>query len=137
MTSIANTTSTAGPTSTQNTGNAMDKAGLGKDEFLKLLVSQLKNQDPMNPVDDKDFMGQMAQFTSVEQLTNMASAIDRMSTAGQSTQAIALIGTTVSWEKEDKTTGEGVAQSVSFVDGQIKIKVGDTEITPGDIASVT
>ena len=77
---------------------------LGKDDFLKLLVSQLQHQDPMNPVDDKDFMGQMAQFTSVEQLTNMATAIDRMSTASQSTQSIALIGKTVSWKKEDGTT---------------------------------
>ena len=77
---------------------------LGKDDFLKLLVSQLQHQDPMNPVDDKDFMGQMAQFTSVEQLTNMATAIDRMSTASQSTQSIALIGKTVSWKKEDGST---------------------------------
>ena len=37
---------------------------LGKDDFLKLLVTQLQHQDPMNPMDDKDFMGQMAQFSS-------------------------------------------------------------------------
>ena len=98
---------------------------LGKDDFLKLLVSQLQHQDPMNPIDDKDFMGQMAQFTSVEQLTNMATAIDRMSTASQSTQSIALIGKTVSWKKADGTTGEGIATSVSFADGAIKITVGD------------
>ena len=72
---------------------------LGKDDFLKLLVSQLQHQDPMNPVDDKDFMGQMAQFTSVEQLTNMATSIDRMSIASQSTQSIALIGKTVELEE--------------------------------------
>ena len=129
------TTNTPGSTSA-SAGSAADKASLGKDDFLKLLVTQLQHQDPMNPVDDKDFMGQMAQFTSVEQLSNMATSIKLMSTASQSTQSIALIGKTVSWEKEDGTTGEGVAQSVSFTDGKIAITVGDAEITPAEIASV-
>ena len=52
----------------------MPNAILGKDDFLKLLVTQLQHQDPMNPMDDKDFMGQMAQFSSLEQITNMVSA---------------------------------------------------------------
>jgi flagellar basal-body rod modification protein FlgD len=116
--------------------SAADKAMLGKDDFLKLLVTQLQHQDPMNPVDDKDFMGQMAQFTSVEQLTNMASSIKLMNTASQSTQSIALIGKTVSWKKEDGTSGEGVAQSVSFADGKISITVGDAQIAPNEIESV-
>ena len=131
-------TSTTG-SSTNTTASAADKAMLGKDDFLKLLVTQLQHQDPMNPVDDKDFMGQMAQFTSVEQLSNMASSIQLMSTASQSTQSIALIGKTVSWKKEDGSTGEGVAKSVSFgTDGKITIAVGDgdDEVAPNEIESV-
>jgi len=129
------TNSTPG-SSTNTTANAADKAMLGKDDFLKLLVTQLQHQDPMNPVDDKDFMGQMAQFTSVEQLSNMASSIQLMSTASQSTQSIALIGKAVSWKKEDGSSGEGVAQSVSFADGKITITVGDAQIAPAEIEGV-
>ena len=130
------TSTTSQTPSTTAPKNTSADAMLGKDDFLKLLVSQLQHQDPMNPVDDKDFMGQMAQFTSVEQLTNMATAIDRMSTASQSTQSIALIGKTVSWKKEDGSTGEGVATSVSFADGAIKIAVGDAQVAPNEIETV-
>ena len=136
--SVNSTTATT-PSNTQpiSAAEAAAKPMLGKDDFLKLLVTQLQHQDPMNPVDDKDFMGQMAQFTSVEQLTNMATSIKLMNTASQSTQSIALIGKTVSWKKEDGTSGEGIAKSVSFADGTITIAVGDAKITPAEIESVS
>lgn len=51
---------------------------LGKDEFLKILMTQLQNQDPLSPLDDKDFVAQMATFSSLEQLMNMASSIDML-----------------------------------------------------------
>ena len=47
-------------------------AQLGKDDFLKLLVAQLQNQDPSNPTDGTQFMGQLAQFSSLEQMTNVS-----------------------------------------------------------------
>lgn len=47
---------------------------MGKDEFLKILVTQLQNQDPLNPMDDKEFIAQMAQFTALEQMQNVAKA---------------------------------------------------------------
>src|SRR3712207_7846381 len=63
---------------------------MGKDDFLKLLVGQLRHQDPMNPMEDKDFMGQMAQFSQLEQMTNVASTLqneDRKSTRLNSSHA--------------------------------------------------
>ena len=45
---------------------------LGKDAFLELLVTQLQNQDPLNPMDDKEFIAQLAQFSSLEQMSNVA-----------------------------------------------------------------
>jgi flagellar basal-body rod modification protein FlgD len=133
MTTNAITPTTSTPSTTSSAGTA---AGLGKDDFLKLLVTQLQHQDPMNPTDSQDFMAQMAQFTSVEQLTNMAKSLDRMSVASQTAQSVALIGKTVSWVKDDGTAGEGVATSVSFADGAIAITVGDAQVAPGEIESV-
>lgn len=111
-------------------GVNQDGGTLGKDDFLKILITQLQNQDPMQPLEDKEFIAQMAQFTSVEQLTNMASEMRllRQSIGFAST----LIGKSVSWE-EVSETGEtvvksGVVDSITVKDGKTYAHVQDEEI---------
>ncbi len=58
-----------------HTGNS---SKLGRDEFLKLLLVQLQHQDPTNPMKDEDFIAQLAQFSSLEQLTNISNSIDQL-----------------------------------------------------------
>ena len=112
---------------------------LGKDEFLKILIAQIKNQDPMKPMEDKEFIAQMAQFTSVEQLMNMAKSMDRL------TQSIGisstLIGKTIGWEVESTGNGNpviksGIVDSISVKDGETFAVVDGEEITIGRIISV-
>ena len=104
---------------------------LGKDDFLKLLVGQLKHQDPMNPMEDKDFMGQMAQFSQLEQMTNVATTL-------QNDRAFALIGREVTYS--DKKTGEvatGLVEKVVIKAGKPTLTIGGVaEIDPVDITEV-
>ena len=129
------------PTSSSTGGTAqqLTNAGqtLGKDDFLKLLVTQLQHQDPMNPMDDKDFMGQMAQFSSLEQITNLVTATETMGFSSQVTQSVSLIGHQVGFTREDGTTGQGTATSVAIEDGKILITVGSEQVAPGNITSVS
>ena len=134
MTSVTPTTSGAlGAAAAGTNPNAI----LGKDDFLKLLVTQLQHQDPMNPMDDKDFMGQMAQFSSLEQITNLVTATQAQSFSTQMSQAVGLIGHNVSWVAGDGTNGTGTASKVSISDGAIQITVGDSQITPDEIVQVS
>jgi flagellar basal-body rod modification protein FlgD len=84
---------------------------LGKDDFLKLLLTQLSHQDPTNPVQDKDFIAQMAQFSSLEQMKNISSGIQRM----ESKQSYSVVGKMVSGP--DLVNGEdvtGIAGAILF-----------------------
>lgn len=69
--------------------------GLDRDDFLKLLITQLQHQDPTSPVEDKDFIAQMAQFSSLEQITNMSAGFQKLSGLLASSEASQVLGKTV------------------------------------------
>ncbi len=77
---------------------------LGKDDFLKLLITQLSNQDPTNPMEDTEFISQMAQFSSLEQMTNMSNSFSKMASFLNSSEAASTLGKTVELNVGDTTT---------------------------------
>ncbi|MBD1224169.1 flagellar hook assembly protein FlgD [Virgibacillus halodenitrificans] len=91
---------------------------LGKNEFLKILMTQLSNQDPTNPMDDREFISQMAQFSSLEQTTNMANSIEQLVQSQLVSPVIEyshMIGKEVSYQAFDKDTGEKLDVETSKV----------------------
>lgn len=68
--------------------NTKKNGELGKDEFMRLLITQLENQDPLSPTDNTEFIAQMAQFSSLEGITNLNSTVEQFATSLQSTQAL-------------------------------------------------
>ena len=71
------------------------RAELGKDDFLKLLITQLSHQDPTKPLEDREFVAQMAQFSALEQMTNMNGELSKVLGLLARSQAVALLGKTV------------------------------------------
>ena len=123
-------------------------SALGKDAFLQILITQLQNQDPTQPMDDKQFISQMAQFSSLEQMQNVASGIKDLLESQQQSQLMnytSFIGKEVKWlemtkDKEGNSTvneGTDVINELKFVDGQpVFILEDGKEITPGNISSI-
>ncbi|MCH5292558.1 MAG: flagellar hook assembly protein FlgD [Treponema sp.] len=85
---------------------------LGKDDFLKLLITQLSNQDPTSPMEDTQFIAQMAQFSSLEQMTNMSASFERMASFINSSEAASTLGKTVELNVGD-TVARGVVEGAT------------------------
>ncbi|GIN91372.1 hypothetical protein J6TS1_05630 [Siminovitchia terrae] len=123
---------------------------LGKDAFLKILFAQLQNQDPLSPMDDKEFIGQMATFSSLEQLIKMNESLEKFVDSASQANLIAFsefVGKEVTWhqiiESDDPLKdpeiieGKGVVSSVQFMGDSVKIILEDgKELTPGNISEM-
>ena len=93
-------------------------AELGKEEFLKILMTQLQNQDPTQPMDDTQFISQMAQFSSLEQMMNMTKSIDTLVQSQLISPVIEyshMIGKEVSYQAIDQETGNELGNTSSKV----------------------
>lgn len=88
------------------------KSNLGKNDFLKLLMTQLTHQDPTEPMKDRDFIAQMAQFSTLEQITNMNDEISKVFNLVSTSQAYSLLGKTVS-VKAGNNTASGIVEEIT------------------------
>lgn len=117
------------------------KSELGKDDFLKLLTQQLKNQDPMNPMNDMEFINQMSSFSSLEQMVNMNKSLEtfiQTFSTNSHTQAMMFLGTTVTAQTSEMDEAvTGVVEMVGFKDGKPFLKVGDQAFDLEDVQLVS
>ena len=114
---------------------------LGKDAFLKLLVAQMKYQDPTNPADGTEFIAQTAQFTVVEKLAAMSEQNDKLLASQQTLTASTFIGRDVAWSTKDSVDGtstlhSGTVTGVSFSADGPKLRVGKEDVALSDITAV-
>ena len=112
------TTTTATPGAPPTGGATTAPGGLGKDDFLALLVAQLRYQDPLSPVDNTQFMQQMTGFSMLEQLTNLRQAADRIAFAQNLGESAGLIGRTVAYDGE-AGPASGAVERVEVADQKV------------------
>ncbi|HBV96607.1 MAG: hypothetical protein JL50_16500 [Peptococcaceae bacterium BICA1-7] len=105
------------------------KKVLDKNDFLNLLVAQLKNQDPMEPQSNEDFIATMAQFNSLETL----SSLDKNTQYGQ---AMSMVGKTVTVQEQNKDAVTGTVEKAGVVDGKVVVYVGGIEYGISDVKEV-
>lgn len=121
-------------TTKKSSGTSTAPDDLGKDDFMKLLLAQLKQQDPLKPMDDQQFIAQTAQFNSLEQMQTLNKTLTAVLDSQQLTESSALIGKTVAATGKDGKAVTGVVSGVSLVGGVAKLHVGDMTV---DLDKVT
>lgn len=113
-------------------------SGIGQDQFLQLLVAQLQNQDPLDPISNQDFIAQLATLNNVQGLQNLNASFGEMLKLQQLTQGADLIGKNVTYtptgESESKT---GTVSSVVVQDGNYVLEVGTDRVGLSQIQTVT
>jgi flagellar basal-body rod modification protein FlgD len=106
---------------------------LGKDAFLRLLLAQLQHQDPTDPVSDKEFIAQQAQFTQIEKLDELNA---NLSKSNQIAQASSMVGKTVEIQRSDGSKFTGRIDSVQIDNQGVGLRIGDETYTPNQIIQI-
>ena len=129
LTSALTGSTTAQPKSTSQT--------LGKDDFLKLLVGQLQHQDPMAPSDDQQWIGQMAAFSQLEQVSNTAATTQKIVDTLNRNGTLSLIGHNVTYLDEAGASHDGVVQTVDVAGGTASLTIdGVAGIDAGSVTQI-
>ncbi|HVP29133.1 MAG TPA: flagellar hook capping FlgD N-terminal domain-containing protein [Myxococcota bacterium] len=131
LTQLAGGTSATSTTS-DATKAVADRSSLGQQDFLKMLITQLENQDPLNPQDATQFTAQLAQFSSLEQLVSLRTGIDKLVSAQSGSSLLStasLIGRQVVAQGEQFELGSGAAPQLGFsLDGaatSVRVQIQD------------
>ena len=137
MTTIPPVGTVGTPTTAAN--SSVDRSDqMGKDTFLKLLVAQMRYQDPSNPTSSSEFMAQTATFSQVEKLEEIASQNAELLTLQRSLSAGALVGKHVAYTADDGTTVTGAVSSVIVTAGsEPRAIVGDKAVPLGRVTEIT
>ena len=110
---------------------------LGKTDFLKLLATQMRYQNPLDPMKDSEFVAQLAQFSSVEGIQQLNSSFANMLLLQQMTQGANLIGKTIAYQKTDSPlTTRGVVASVRVDGGNLSLMVDGKPVALSQVRGI-
>ncbi|AJC23949.1 flagellar hook assembly protein FlgD [Bacillus velezensis] len=142
MTSVNSDYAAAGASTTssaKSTAAVNSSTNLGKDEFLKILMTQVRNQDPLNPVDDKEFISQMATFSSLEQMMNMNTTMTKfVENQDPFTMYVNWIGKNVTFSDSDGKDQTSPVNSVKHSNGNyVLVLENGKEISPWNVTAVS
>lgn len=120
--------------------NESERTNLDKDDFLKLLMTQLQHQDPLSPMESADMMAQMAQLSTVEQITNMSSTMEKLSDAllgSKVEQGAGMLDKNIVAVNGEGQEVSGKITKVQFNDGVMELLVNGQSLQPNQIKEMT
>lgn len=107
-----------------------------RDQFMHLLITQVQNQNPLEPTSQEDFLMQLSQFSMVEGIENLNARFDQMLKLQELTQGSQLVGKTVEFVSS-RGNSQGVVQSVRVADGRLQLSVNGQRVPLNDVLAVS
>lgn len=109
--------------------SATASGAMGREDFLKLLMTQLRNQNPLDPMKDTDFGAQLAQFSTLDGIQQLNTNFTQLLQLQGLTQGANLVGKTILFDKQGSSTpARGAVDSVRFDGGKVQLMVGGTAV---------
>jgi flagellar basal-body rod modification protein FlgD len=137
-TSATNNTITLAQASNKTTATTQKSSGFSSEDFLKLLIDQMRNQDPSSSMSESDMANQMAQYQNILELEKMSKALTTMNTTNQKLSATTMIGKMISYtDSTSKETVHGKVDSVEFSDTDVLLNIGTKQIALADVIGVS
>jgi flagellar basal-body rod modification protein FlgD len=109
---------------------------VSQDQFLRLLVTQLQNQDPLDPVSDREFINQLAQLNSLQSLQSLNASFAQNLKLQQLTQGADLIGRTIDYTLSGNSPASGTVSTVAVENGQFVLRVGGDSVPLDSVTAV-
>ncbi|HEU5432969.1 MAG TPA: flagellar hook capping FlgD N-terminal domain-containing protein [Thermomicrobiales bacterium] len=120
-----------------NSTNASNFSSLTPDDFLKMLITELQNQDPMNPTDNGQILQQISEMSNIQATSSLTTSLNSMLTEQNLSAASALVGKTVQGLADDGSTASGVVDSVTIANGTAKLNIGQQTVSLTNIQQIT
>jgi flagellar basal-body rod modification protein FlgD len=111
-------------------------AELGQKQFMQLLIAQLKNQDPMDPVSQEDSIAQLAQFSTLEGIEQLNANFSSFMKLQSLSQGANLVGKNVEWLDKDGLRQQGIVEAITVKDGELELKVDGKQVPIANVTSI-
>ncbi|MBI3761207.1 MAG: hypothetical protein HY260_05015 [Chloroflexi bacterium] len=121
----------------QTTTTNPSATDVGSGQFMQLLLAQLRNQNPLDPVEDKDFMGQVTAMNSLQELQKMNTALQGLTKTNRLSEAAGLIGRVVQARAADGQTRSGLVTGVTLQNDRVMLWLGRDPVDLSDVIGVS
>jgi flagellar basal-body rod modification protein FlgD len=134
--SVSSTTSATATQPSQTTTDD-ERMGIGRDAFMQLLLAQMRYQDPLNPMEDRDFIAQLAQLNTLEQLEQLNESLSDFMGQQNLLRGAELIGKTIRGTTAQGEYVEGIVVAVRTDGAEVVVSLGDKDVPLKDVSLVT
>lgn len=118
------------------TNDSTDRAKFNREQFLTMLISELQNQDPLDPMDNGKFLEQLMQMQQLESSAALSDGISSLLKFQTMSTASGMIGKTIQGIGDNGSSVNGVVEKVSLLNGEVRLVVGGTNVSLGNVQSV-